>query len=339
LLPNTRIGYSFIATEKMSARRKRMKATTIIALPLILAMATSVRAVSLVVMATNATAIPGEKVFTIGVEVTAKDVALGGGPNTVLLVQNLTFNGSTNGPIHQTGAANVPDVQSLQTDFIDPSAIGGPPGPNLGTVGNSALYGDSWWYNGAGGTLQGVIDSAGDTGTVTTNPAGDGSGVYTIGAFPNSGTNAVGSTGYVFFPDGTPGAVPANPTTGQTMAYTGLFGPLGANYFDPSAGGPFTDPHYILGDLLVANGGTLTVPLAQIVASGNVRIPSDFAGGAGTFIDFGNGNVIYNVLGGPARVDPGAYLNYGTNTIVPEPSTLVLAALGAIALLAYRRRR
>ena len=66
-----------------------------------------------------------------------------------------------------------------------------------------------------------------------------------------------------------------------------------------------TDPNHVLGNLLVANGGTLTVPLAQIVASGNVAIPSNFAGGAGTFLELGT--PIYNVLGGPVGTDPGAF--------------------------------
>ena len=166
-----------------------------------------------------------------------------------------------------------------------------------------------------------------------------------------------------------------------------------------------------MGDLLVANGGTLTVPLAQVIASGNIAMPSP-GGGAGTFLEVGsppgvtgdanhdgivnaldlalvaanwlttnpnkngpgdlngdgivngedasaiashwlqvpgpgaapgpgpsNPGPLYNVLGGPQNIDPGAFLNYATNTIVPEPSTLILAALGAIALLFYRHRR
>ena len=43
-------------------------------------------------MATNATAIPGEKVFTIGIRVTAADVAAAG-TNSVLIEQNVTFTG------------------------------------------------------------------------------------------------------------------------------------------------------------------------------------------------------------------------------------------------------
>ena len=132
-------------------------------------------------------------------------------------------------------------------------------------------------------------------------------------------------------------------TTGQTITYSGLFGPLGLNYFNPNTsnaidtsnltGYTYAQEH-LLGNLLVSNGGVLTVPLAQIVASGNIAIPSQWAGGIGTFLEFGRGrapsnNGTYNVLGGPATTDPG-HLDYATNQIVgggvPEPSTLILAA-------------
>ena len=154
----------------------------------VLAMATSARAISLVVMATNATAIPGEKVFTVGVRVTAADVAAGfsnSGPGgEVLGLQYVTFTGGASGPIHASGAANQPDIQSVQSRFIDASAgnNGGPPSVNLGNLGNNAFYNDSWWYSSSTGTLQGAVDNAGDAGTVTTIPASDGSGVYTLGA-------------------------------------------------------------------------------------------------------------------------------------------------------------
>ena len=85
-------------------------------------------------MAANiAPGIPGAKVFTIGVRVTAADVAAGG-QNPVLFVQNVTFTGGANGPLQQTAAANKPDVQTLQTSVIDNSAInnGGPPARKLG---------------------------------------------------------------------------------------------------------------------------------------------------------------------------------------------------------------
>ena len=205
---------------------------------------------------------------------------------------------------------------------------------NLGTTaGNNAFYRDSWWYNSPGGTLQGVIDSNGDSGVVTTQPASDGSGVYTLGALSTSGTNAVGVTGYTFQASGSPGAVPANPTNGQTITYSGLFGPAGDDYWDPSHGSPFSDPNHILGDLLVQNGGSLTVPLVQLVATGNIFIPSQLLGGAGTFLEVGT--PIYNVFGGPANVDPVTYLDFVHNQLAfptPEPGTFVLAATAALGL-------
>ena len=162
-------------------------------------------------------------------------------------------------------------------------------------------------------------------------------------------------TGYTFQSAGTPGEVPSNATTGQTMTYTGVFGPPGLEYFNPNAsnaidtssvfGYTYAQEH-VLGNLLVSNGGVLTVPLAQIVASGNISIPSQYAGGRGTFLILGDPGVlsspgmgIYNVLGGPATTDPGAYLDYATNTIVPEPTTFVLAAMGLVGGLMYLRRR
>jgi hypothetical protein len=54
-----------------------------------LAMAAPAQAISLVVMATNTTAIPGEKVFTVGIQISSVDVA-GAGAGATLLVQNLT---------------------------------------------------------------------------------------------------------------------------------------------------------------------------------------------------------------------------------------------------------
>jgi hypothetical protein len=109
----------------------------------------------------------------------------------------------------------------------------------------------------------------------------------------------------------------------------------------------------------------MTLPLAQIVADGNVAIPSDWAHGLGTGLIFGQG--VFNVLGGPGDIDPAAFLNFNNNDIEsgngqglaasraldalaavsgvpmarnPEPSSLVLAGLGALCLtLAARHRR
>ena len=167
-------------------------------------------------------------------------------------------------------------------------------------------------------------------------PASDGSGIYAQG--PGA---LVGSTGYLFQPEAT--GIAGGATSNSTMSYTGLFGPLGANYLNPSPGGPFTDPDHVLGDLLVQNGGTLTVPLAQIIATavGHIPVPSNFAGGAGTFLEVGT--PVYNVLGGSVTTDPLAVLDYTSNTIhpaIPEPGSFVLAAMGVMGLaLVWKHRK
>ena len=55
----------------------------------------------------------------------------------------------------------------------------------------------------------------------------------------------------------------------------------------------------------------LTGPL-QIVASGNIQIPANTMPGPELFLV---GQTIYNVLGGPVGTDPGAFLDYNSNTI------------------------
>src|SRR5579863_3205632 len=96
-----------------------------------LAMATSAQAVQLVVMGVNTTAISGAKVFTIGVTIAQSDLtAPGTGPDPVLFVQNVTAIGDGTNPIQGSPAtANKADIQSVQTSFVDTSAItdGGPP--------------------------------------------------------------------------------------------------------------------------------------------------------------------------------------------------------------------
>jgi uncharacterized repeat protein (TIGR03803 family) len=302
------------------SRNARLLATAFIAAAVILTVAGSTRAAKLVVMATNSTAVPGEKVFTIGVQVTSADISQAGS-SVQLLVQNLTFGGSSGGPLQQTGTNNVPDIQTVQSVFIQ-NAVGNNGGPPtnaaLGANGIKALYQDSWWYSSGTGTLTGAVDSNGDTGVVTTNPAADGSGVYTIGP-----TNNVGVTGELFRPIVT-GIVPPNATTGHTMSYTGDLGPFPGGFLDQLP----------LSGLFVQ--GVLDVPLAQIVAKGNIAIPNP----ANTFIAIGQHT--FNVMGGNPNVDPGAHLDFATNQIMlPEPSAIALALGGAcvMAMVAVRRLR
>ena len=79
-----------------------MRFKTLLAAIVVLSRVTSAKAVSLVIMAVNTTALPGDKVYDVGIQVTAADVAAGG-PNPVLLVQNLTFTGVSAGPIQAAG--------------------------------------------------------------------------------------------------------------------------------------------------------------------------------------------------------------------------------------------
>ena len=126
----------------------------------------------------------------------------------------------------------------------------------------------------------GAVDSSGDTGIVTTNPAADGSGTYTLGP-----TNNVGTTGNLFRPIAT-GIVPANGTTDQTMSITAVLGLFPAALLDQPP----------LANMFI--NGVLDIPLAQIVATGNIAIPNP----ANTFIAVNNNE--YNVVGGNPNIDP-----------------------------------
>jgi hypothetical protein len=283
----------------------------------LLAMATSAQAVQLVVMATNTTAIPGDKVYTIGVQVTSADLAAPGvGSNPVLFVQHLSFPSTsvTNGLVIQAaGANNKSDLQSVQSVGLDPQF----PGPYTGGAATQ-LYKDSWWYNSAGangdaaGILDGQIADDGTTGPITNNPF-------------------VGPTAYVWQPqtDGIQGGVTATPT----MTYTGIYGPLTSG-----ANNQYLDQQPLAAQFV---NGILTVPLAQIVATGTVPLNFDYAAGQGQFLSVGQNP--YDWLGAPAAT-PGLpiILDFTNNTIhrVPEPGTFALAGMGALGLvLAWRRRK
>ena len=320
-----------------------MKLRALLAAAVVLAMVTSAQAVQLVVMSVNTTAIAGDKIFTIGVQVSQSDVtAPGAGNHPPIFAQQVTFTGSANGPIQAAGSNNKADVQTVQGNIDNdtannPQAPGGTNGPAAGfttAATNTQLFKDSWWYSGSTATLQGVVDSSGDTSTVTTNPATDGSGIYTVSNQPGTaatgpgGTAVVGASGYLFTPIAT--GITGGAASLSTMGYTGLFGPTGMNGLDqPPLAGQFS-------------GGFLTVPLVQIIAKGDIALPDTYNSGTGTFLSVGQ--KAYDLSGAPAGTDTMAMLNYASGQIVftttPEPGTMILAGLGVIGLVfAWRRRR
>jgi hypothetical protein len=315
-----------------------------LAAAVVLAMATSAQAVQLVVMAVNSNiGVAGEKAFTIGVQITAADVAAN--PAGTLFAQNITFGGSTVGPIQATGTNNVPDIQTAWStlDGNSPNSVtnGGSGGPSF-PPGNAAaltqVYKDSYWYSSSSATLQGIN---GFTGTVADGTLADTIGTVTTvnsgqGVFAQGPGAAVGTTGYLFQPEATgiTGGGAAVGGVSATMGYSGLFGPLGANLLD----GPPLASQFV--------GGILTVPLAQIIAKGDITIPDTYQAGTGQFLAVGN--TAYNLngtLAGPG-LDPnggnGGILNFATGQIVfgPEPGTFVLAGMGALGMFfAWRRRK
>lgn len=295
-----------------------MRLRAFFAAAVVLAMATSAQAVSLVVMATNTTAVAGAHVYTIGVRVTSADLAAPGvGSNPVLFVQHLSFPStsvSTGLVIQAAGTNNKPDLQTVQSVSLDPQF----PGPYSGGAATQ-LYKDSWWYSSSGangdaaGILDGQVDDIGNTGPITNN------------AF-------VGPTGYVWQPqtDGIQGGVTATPT----MTYTGIYGPL-----TQGSNNQYLDQQPLAGQFV---SGVLTVPLAQIVATGNVVLPFAYAAGQGQFLSVGQNP--YDWLGAPATnpTPTPIVLDFTSNTIhtVPEPGTIALAGMGALGLvLAWRRRK
>ena len=334
-----------------------MKVTGLLVAVIVMAMATRAQAVQLTVMnvATNATnsIIPaGEQVVTFGIQVRSADL-IGAGTDPVLFVHRFTFAGNGVVPINgSNGATNKVDVQAVQAGVIDPVAEenGAPVGQSdLSSQMQTALYADSWWYNGNTGIHQGVDDSDGDFG-ILTDPA-----------WQTGPVKYIGSTGYQWFPNATGGveagstvaaavASPSgtNATTGQYMMYSGLYGPNGPTASNSLTGSP------LAGQFV---NGLLTVPLAQIVTTGDITFPGTYsnaadglpgAPGTGTFIGIAGvgvsngptGNGTYNALGGNPNTDPSlsAYYSFTQQRIVvtPEPSSFLLLWIGAVGPAARR---
>ncbi|HEY1600579.1 MAG TPA: PEP-CTERM sorting domain-containing protein [Pirellulales bacterium] len=282
-----------------------MKFRTVLFVIVILISASNLQAVELVVMATNTTAVPGAKVYTVGVQVTQADLAAQSG-GVPLGLQELAFVG----PIlnsKQTTAYDPTQLQTIQSQYIDvaagnnpvaPGNVAGPP-INLSPAGQSALYDSSWWYWSSTGRLNGVADSSGNSNVITSSPAADGSGVYTVGP-----TSNVGASGALWQP-----IFPSNPTLPGMSAIFAEYGSLGVpDYINQP---PFSN--------LFVNG-VYTAPLAQIVASGDVSIPyQPFGGtGSGTQGMLIVGTTGFNFLGGNSLIDPHAVLDFSTNTIHSE---------------------
>jgi PEP-CTERM motif len=270
---------------------------------IILITTSNLQAVELVVMATNTTAVPGAKVYTVGVQVTQADLETAEGS---MALQELAFVG----PIlnsTQTTAYNPTQLQTIQSLYVDVAASNNPVAPhhlagpptNLSAAGQNALYDSSWWYWSSTGQLTGVADSSGNPNVITTSRAADRSGIYTVGP-----TNNVGGSGALWIP-----VFPTNPALPGMSAIFAHYGPYGA-------AGLLNSPPY--SNLFV--NGVYTAPLAQIVTTGDVSIPyqpfgSTASGTQGMLIIDGTG---YNFLGGNSLVDPHAVLDFNTNTIHSE---------------------
>jgi hypothetical protein len=313
----------------------------------------SAEAVQLTVLsvATNATnsAIPlGEQVVTFGIQVRQSDL-IGAGTNPVLSVHNLTFAGNGIVPINLSGTPNRVDVQTVQTKVVDLAAGNTSPAPatqaDLTANQQKSVYADSWWYNSPTGTLQGINDDAGDTGTIT-DPA------FQLGPLGH-----IGASGYTWTPNGAAGvqagataaaavasASGTNATTGQYMMYSGTYGPAGANSLTTS----------LLSSMFF--NGELTIPIAQIVTTGDLLMPGDYSNaggglpglpGSGTYIQIAGdgvsngptGNGTYNISGGDPNVSPSCHSHYHFDAVAgggfglcPEPSSYVMASLGAAGL-------
>ena len=153
-------------------------------------------------------------------------------------------------------------------------------------------------------------------GTVTTVP--NGGSVYAQG--PGA---AVGTTGFLWAPQGNgiTGGGAAVGGVSTNMTYTGVFGPGGGlDLTSPAFASQFV-------------GGIATLPLAELLIKGDVRVESTFSLGE------------YLTLGQATYAPPPAYgaISFsGVNfpvpfALVPEPSSVILAALAMLSVLVFRQ--
>ena len=122
------------------------------------------------------------------------------------------------------------------------------------------------------------------------------------------------------------------------MMYSGFYGPNGSTI---STGAPLASQFV---------NGVLTVPIANrddgqpLPAWVVLECKRQWFGppGSGTFIGLigmasngPTGNGTYNLLGGPSLLDPGVFIPFAEPH--PEPSTFILAGLGAVGMWYVRR--
>lgn len=249
----------------------------------------------------NANVPAGDVLYTLAVQTSKHD-----GVGTLAI--SLTFTGvAGKSPIQITSAAKggIGNVQQLQ-DRID---------AGFANV-TASQYADSWFYSGTFNNGQ-VLDFDG-------NPA------PTLLTFPGQNPNPLA---LAWNTSGSLNSI--TNTTGNSMSITGVWG-------NPTS----SDPNILAASQ--AGGNRNVYPVAQILMPANSTL--SIASGDTLGITAPNG-VFHNVLGGVGGAGgAGAFLSsdplaFRTNSMAipifedPEPSTIILAALGLIGLVIFHGRR